>query len=318
VSVAWRAILLAFGTLLAVLTIAAGLIWVERRLLAVWQNRCGPNRVGPLGLLQVLADMIKIFTKEDWVPPFADRAVFVIAPAIVFVATLLSFAIIPYAPGLVVADLDIALLFFLAMSSMGVYSVALGGWASNSKYALQGSLRAVGQMVSYEVFMGMSLMGVVAQAGSFRLVDIIAAQKHLWYCLPQFVGMVVFFIAALAEARRLPFDIPEADSELVAGYHVEYSSMKFATFFLGEYVGIALLSALIVAVYFGGWHGPLLPPIVWFLLKTFVLIGLFILIRGSLPRLRYDQLMSLGWKVLLPVSLANLLVTGLVVVARGG
>ena len=304
-----------FGVLAALLTLAAGLIWAERRLLALWQERLGPNRVGPMGLLQPLADIIKIFLKEDWVPPLADKPVFVIAPAVVIVAALMSFAVVPFAPGIEIADMNIGLLFFLAMSSMAVYGVALGGWSSNNKYSLLGSMRAVGQMVSYEVFMGLALMGVVVQAGSFSLRDIVEAQDGLWFCVPQFVGFAVFVIAGLAETRRIPFDLPEADNELVAGYHTEYSGMKFAMFFMGEYVGITLISALIVALFFGGWKGPLLPPLVWFILKTLAFIGLFILVRAAMPRPRYDQLTALGWKLMLPLALANLVVTGAVVLA---
>ena len=302
--------LIVFGLLFGLLTIASGLIWGERRLLALWQDRYGPNRVGPLGLLQVVADMIKILSKEDWIPPFADKPVFVIAPAIIMIVTLLSFAVIPFTPLIQVVDLNIGLLFFLGMSSLSVYSVALAGWSSNNKYALLGSMRAVGQMLSYEVFMGLSLMGVVALAGSFSLREIVHAQEGLWFCVPQCLALVVFFIGGLAETRRIPFDLPEAENELVAGYHVEYSGMKFAMFFLSEYVGITLISALTVTLFFGGWLGPLLPPIVWFLLKTFVLVGLFILIRASLPRPRYDQLMSFGWKLMLPLVLLNLVLTG--------
>ncbi|MCE5278477.1 MAG: NADH-quinone oxidoreductase subunit NuoH [Planctomycetaceae bacterium] len=313
----WRLLLNVVVVLAGVMVIAPGLIMVERRLLALWQDRYGPNRVGPWGLLQLPADMIKLFWKEDWTPPFADRAVFVAAPAIVLIAALLSFAVVPVAPGLHVVDLNIGLLFFLAMSSMAVYSVVLGGWASNSKYPLLGALRAVGQMVSYEVFMGLSLMGVVVQAGSFSLVDIVNAQAGLWFCVPQFAALVVFLIAGLAETRRLPFDLPEGETELVAGFHSEYSGMKFAVFFVGEYVGITLIAALVVTVFFGGWAGPVLPPAAWFLIKTLLLISLFILVRGSLPRFRYDQLMALGWKVMFPLALANLLVTGAIVLARG-
>ena len=206
-----------------VLSLSAMLIWVERRLLALWQDRYGPNRVGPFGLLQVLADMIKIFTKEDWIPPFADKAVFVIAPMIVMVTVLLSFAVVPFAPGIIVADLNIALLFFLGMSSLGVYSIVLAGWASDSKYSLLGGMRAAAQMISYEVFMSLSLMGVVLLAGSFSLTAIVEAQKRLWFVVPQFLGFVLFLIAGVAEARRLPFDLPEAEAELVAGFHSEYS-----------------------------------------------------------------------------------------------
>jgi NADH-quinone oxidoreductase subunit H len=309
-------LMIVFGVLLAVLTIAGGLIWLERRLLALWQDRYGPNRVGPFGLLQVLADMIKVFTKEDWIPPFADKPVFVLAPAVIVVAVLMSFTIIPFAPGIEVVDLDIGLLFFLAMSSMGVYSVALAGWSSNNKYSLIGGLRASAQMLSYEVFMGLSLMGVVMLAGSFNLRVIVEAQRQMWFVVPQFIGFIIFLIAGIAETHRLPFDLPEAESELVAGFHSEYSGMKFGMFFVGEYLGITLISALIAALFFGGWLGPFLPPLAWFVLKTFFFICFFILLRASLPRPRYDQLMALGWKVMLPLSLANLLVTGAIVLAK--
>jgi NADH-quinone oxidoreductase subunit H len=304
------------GVLGVLLTLAGGLIMVERRLLALWQDRYGPNRVGPFGLLQVVADMIKIFTKEDWIPPFSDKPVFIIAPCIIMGTVLMSFAVIPFAPTVGVVDLNIGLLFFLGMSSLGVYSVALAGWSSNNKYALLGGLRATAQMLSYEVFMALSLMGVVMLAGSFNLRDIVNAQQHMWFCVPQFLGLAVFTIAGIAETHRVPFDLPEAESELVAGFHSEYSGMKFGMFFVGEYLAITLISALIVTLFFGGWQGPLLPPLVWFALKTAVLICGFVLLRASLPRLRYDQLMSFGWKIMLPVALLNLLVTGAIVVAR--
>jgi NADH-quinone oxidoreductase subunit H len=305
------------GVLFGALLFAAGIIFVERRLLGVFQERYGPNRAGPFGLLQVVADMLKIFTKENWIAPFADKAIFVVAPSIIMIATLASFAVIPIAPAILVSDLDIGLLYFLAMSSFAVYSVALAGWASNNKYSLLGGIRAVGQMVSYEVFMGLSLMGVVLQAGSFSLRDIVEAQRGLWYVVPQFVGFVVFFIAGLAETRRIPFDIPEAESELVAGYHTEYSGFKFAMFYIGEYVGITLISMMVVTLFFGGWQGPVLPPIVWFFLKTLAFIGLFILVRAALPRPRYDQLLTFGWKLMLPLALINLAVTGGIVLAVG-
>ena len=311
-----RHIITVFGILFVVLTIGANLIWLERRLLALWQERYGPNRVGPFGLLQVLADSIKMFAKEDWVPPFADKAVFIIAPAVIMVVVLMSFTVIPFAPGIEVVDLNIGLLFFLAMSSMGVYSVALAGWASNSKYSLLGGLRSIAQMLSYEVFMGLSLMGVVMLAGSFNLREIVEAQRDGWFILPQFIGFVVFFIAGIAETHRLPFDLPEAESELVAGFHSEYSGMKFGMFFVGEYLAITLISALTVTLFFGGWMGPLLPPVAWFLIKTLAFICFFILLRASLPRPRYDQLMSFGWKVMLPLSLVNLIITGAVILLR--
>jgi NADH-quinone oxidoreductase subunit H len=291
-------------------TIAAWLIWLERRMLALWQDRYGPNRAGPFGLLIVAADTIKLFFKEDWIPPFAEKTIFVIAPTIVAAAVLLSFVVIPFAPGILVADLNVGLLFFLAMSSLGVYSIVLGGWASNNKYSLLGALRGASQMISYEVFMGLSLMGVVMLSGSFRLTDIVMAQKDVWFVVTQPVGFVLFLIAGIAETHRLPFDIPEAESELVAGFHSEYSGMKFGMFFIGEYLGITLVSAMVVTIFFGGWLGPFLPPLVWFILKTFVFIVLFILLRASLPRPRYDQLMEYGWKVILPIALLNLLITG--------
>ena len=305
------------GVLFVVLNSAALLIWLERRLLALWQDRYGPNRVGPFGLLQPVADMVKIFTKEDWAPPFADKATFVIAPAIIVVTVLMSFIVIPFAPGVWVADLNIGILFVLAMSSLGAYSIALAGWASNNKYALLGGLRAVAQMLSYEVFMGLSIMGVVALTGSFSLRAIVEAQQGLWFVVPQFLGFVVFAIAGLAETHRIPFDLPEAESELIAGFHSEYSGMKFGMFFVGEYLGITLISALIVALFFGGWHGPVLPPVVWFAGKTFLFICGFILLRAALPRFRYDQLMALGWKVMLPLSLVNLMATGAWILIRG-
>ncbi len=312
-----RSLIIVVLVLAGAMSVAAGLIWVERRLLALFQDRYGPNRVGPFGLLQVLADMIKIFTKEDWIPPFADKPVFVLAPAIVIVTVLMSFAIVPFAPGISVVNLNIGLLYFLAMSSLGVYGVVLGGWASNNKYSLVGSLRASAQMLSYEVFMGMSVMGVVLLAGSFDLNQIVQAQQHIWFFIPQILGLITFGIAILAETRRLPFDLPEAENELGAGYHTEYSGMKFGAFLVAEYLGITLTSALIVTLFFGGWLGPILPPIVWFVLKTGIFICGFILLRAALPRPRFDQLMGYGWKVLLPLALLNLVVTGGIALALG-
>jgi NADH-quinone oxidoreductase subunit H len=303
-------ILSILGIVIGALTIAAFLIWVERRLLALWQDRYGPNRVGPLGLLQVLADSIKIFMKEDWIPPFADTPVFILAPAIVFVTVLMSFAVVPIAPGIIVSDLNIGLLFFLGMSSLGVYSVVLAGFSSDNKYSLVGGMRAAAQMLSYEVFMGLSLMGVVLLSGSFSLSAIVEAQRKVWFVIPQFPGFVLFLIAGLAETRRIPFDLPEAESELVAGYHSEYSGMKFGMFFVGEYMGVTLISGMISVLFFGGWLGPVLPGLVWFLIKTFFFISFFVLLRAALPRPRFDQVMSLGWKVMLPLALANILLTG--------
>jgi len=308
-------IFIILGVLLIPLTIAAGLIWVERRLLSVWQDRLGPNRVGPFGLFQVIADTIKLFFKEDWVPPFSDRPVFIMAPGILMITILLTFSVIPFGPGFLVFDSNIGILFFLGNSSLGVYSIVLGGWASNNKYSLIGAMRASAQMLTYEVFMGLSLMGVVMMADSFSFNSIVLAQQHGWFIFPQFVGFIVFFIAGLAETHRLPFDIPEAEGELGAGYHSEYSGMKFGMFFVGEYLGITLISAIMATLFFGGWLGPaFLPPVFWFLFKTMVLICVFILLRASLPRPRYDQLMEFGWKILLPLALLNLLITGAILI----
>ncbi|MDE0507675.1 MAG: NADH-quinone oxidoreductase subunit NuoH, partial [Gammaproteobacteria bacterium] len=271
-------------------------------------------RVGWFGIMQVVADMIKIFTKEDWVPPFADQLTFVLAPAIIMIVVLMSFAVIPFTPEVGVIDSNVGVLFVLAMASLGAYSVMLGGLSSNNKYALLGSLRAAAQMVSYEVFMGISLLGVVVLAGSFNLREIVETQSDGWYIVPQFIGFLIFLIAGVAESHRLPFDIPEAEQEICAGYHTEYSGMKFGMFFVGEYLGLVLISSLITVLFFGGWLGPaFLPPIVWFSLKAGFFIMFFILMRAALPRPRYDQLMSYGWLFLLPLSLLNLLVTGAVV-----
>ena len=303
-------LLIIAGVLAGLLLVAPGLIWLERRMLALWQDRYGPNRAGPFGLLVVLADTLKLFFKEDWTPPFSDKFVFTLAPGIVVVTVLMSFIVVPFAPGVIVSDLNIGLLFFLANSSLGAYSIILGGWASNNKYALLGSMRGAAQMISYEVFMGLSMMGVVLLSGSFSMHTIVEAQKDVWFVIPQFLGFVIFFIAGIAETHRLPFDIPEAESELIAGFHSEYSGMKFGIFFVGEYLGIILISTVTVALYFGGWLGPdFLPPLVWFILKTFAFICFFILLRASLPRPRYDQLMEYGWKILLPLTLLNLVVT---------
>jgi NADH-quinone oxidoreductase subunit H len=312
----------AIALLLGLVVVAAMLIWVERRLLALWQDRYGPNRVGPFGLLQVVADMIKIFFKEDWVPPFVDKPVFLIAPLVAMVTAMLGFLLVPVAPGWGVApDLNIGVLLFFALAGLAVYAVMLGGWSSNSKYALLGGLRSAAQMISYEVFMGIALMGVVIETGSFRLDHIVTAQRHLWFIVPQFFGFCTFSLAAVATTHRFPFDLPEAEQELTAGYHTEYSGMKFGMFFVAEYVGVVLISALLTTLFFGGWQGPFVDRLpwlgfVWFALKTFFFIMLFILLRGALPRPRYDQIMGAGWKFCLPLSLANMLATAAVVLAR--
>jgi NADH-quinone oxidoreductase subunit H len=307
-------VLIVAGVLGGLLLIAPGLIWLERRLLALWQDRYGPNRAGPFGILVVLADTLKLFFKEDWIPPFADKKVFVIAPAIVAITALMSFVIVPFSPGIIVVNFNIGILFFLAMSSMGAYSIILGGWSSNNKYSLLGAMRGAAQMISYEVFMGLSMMGVVLTVGSFNLHDIVEAQSTMWFVVPQFLGFIIFFIAGIAETHRLPFDIPEAESEIIAGFHSEYSGMKFGLFFVGEYLGIMLISCMTTCLFFGGWLGPdFLPPIVWFVIKMFAFISVFILLRASLPRPRYDQLMEFGWKVLFPLTLLNVLVTAAII-----
>jgi len=294
--------------------IAAMLVWVERRVIGIWQDRCGPNRVGPFGVLQSLADLLKILGKEDWIPPFSDRLVFVLAPVIGAMCVLMSFAVVPFSPSIGVSDLNIGLLFFLAMASLAVYSVVLAGWASNSKYALLGGMRAAAQTVSYEVFMGLSVMGVVLLTGSFNLREIVLAQADGWLIQSQFIGFFIFLVAGIAESHRLPFDLPEAETELTAGFHTEYSGLKFALFFLGEYLGVTLISAMSVVLFFGGWLMPeplasWLPPLLWFIIKIMMFVLFFILLRTSLPRPRFDQLLKFGWVVMLPLALLNLLVT---------
>lgn len=314
------AVIKAIVILLAVVIAGALLSFVERRLLAVWQDRYGPNRVGPFGMFQIVADMLKMFFKEDWTPPFADKLIFTLAPVVAMSSLLVAFIVVPITPTWGVADLNIGLLFFFAMAGLTVYAVLFAGWASNNKFALLGGLRAAAQTLSYEVFLGLSLMGVVAQAGSFNLRDIVAYQAdNLWFIIPQIFGFLTFFVAGVAVTHRHPFDQPEAEQELADGYHVEYAGMKWGMFFVGEYIGIVLVSALLATLFFGGWHGPfdLLPqlPFLWFALKTGFFIMIFILLRASMPRPRYDQMMAFGWKVCLPLTLINLLVTGAIVLA---
>ena len=305
--------------MLVVFVFAALLSWIERRLLGLWQDRYGPNRVGPFGSLQLAADMIKMFFKEDWIPPFSDKLIFTIAPLISICTLLIAFAIVPITPNWgVAANTNMGILFFLAMAGIAVYAVLFGGWASNNKYALLGALRASAQTVSYEVFLGLSLMGVVLQAGSFNMNDIVNAQHGLWFVIPQFFGFFTFCIAGVAVTHRFPFDQPEAEQDLADGYHIEYSGLKWGMFFVGEYVGIVLISSLIAVLFFGGWHGPVLPGFVWFVLKTLFFVMMFILIRAALARPRYDQVMLFGWKFCLPLTLANLLLTGFFVLLAQG
>ncbi len=303
------------GLLLA----ASYLVWLERKLLARLQSRLGPNRAGIFGLLQPIADAVKLLAKEDIVPDQADGFIFRLAPAVVAVTAMLMFAVVPIGPDLkvfgrsvpmVVSDLNVGLLFVFALSSLGVYGVALGGWASNSKFALLGGIRGAAQMISYELALGLSLVPVVMLAGSFSLTAIVDAQADVPFIVLQPISFAIFVISAMAESKRIPFDLPEAENELGAGFHTEYSGMRFGLFFLGEYVHIQVLGALTAVFFLGGWRGPWLPPVVWLMLKIFMVAVIMIWIRGTLPRLRYDQLMALGWKVLIPVSLINIVVTG--------
>lgn len=319
---AWSVLFLVVQALvifLGLVVVAALMIVYERRMLALWQDRYGPNRVGWQGSLQLVADMLKIFFKEDWTPEFADKKIFTLAPAIAMFTALASFAIIPLSPTLGAADWNIGLLFFFAMAGLAVYAVMFGGWASANKFSLLGGLRSSAQTISYEVFLGLSLMGVVAMAGSFNLRDIVEAQTTVWNVVPQFFGFLTFVVAGVAVTHRHPFDQPEAEQELAEGYHVEYSGMKFGMFFIGEYVNVVLISALMTCLFFGGWLPPFgidipfIPPVVWFMLKTLFFMTLFVLARGSLMRPRYDQVMNFGWKVCLPVTLINLLVTAAVI-----
>jgi NADH-quinone oxidoreductase subunit H len=306
-------------TVLLLLVLAAAyLVWVERKFLARLQIRYGPNRAGKYGLLQPLADVVKMLTKEDTVPEGADRTFFLLAPAVVAGTAFMMFAVVPFGRDLtlwgrtiplVISDLNIGLLFVFAMSSLGVYGVALGGWASNSKYSLLGGIRGAAQMISYELSLGLSLVPIVMRAGSFSLVDIVQAQESYPFILVQPVAFVIFVVSAMAESKRIPFDLPEAENELNAGFHTEYSGMRFGLFFLGEYVNMIVLGGLTAVLFLGGWRGPLLPPVVWLILKILPVTLFMIWVRGTLPRLRYDQLMTLGWKVLVPLALVNIVVT---------
>ena len=308
------------------LLVASYLVWLERKLLARLQVRLGPNRAGIFGLLQPIADAVKLLCKEDIVPDAADGAIFRLAPAVVAVTAMLMFAVVPLGPDLVlfgrpvpmvISDLNVGVLFVFALSSLGVYGVALGGWASNSKFALLGGIRGAAQMISYELSLGLSLVPVVMLAGSFSLTAIVDAQAGLPFIVLQPISFAIFVISAMAESKRIPFDLPEAENELGAGFHMEYSGMRFGLFFLGEYVHIQVLGALTAVFFLGGWHGPLLPPIVWLMIKIFVVAVIMIWIRGTLPRLRYDQLMALGWKVLIPASLINIVLTGVFINIAG-
>lgn len=319
--------------LLVLLTTIAYAVWLERKVVARIQSRWGPYLVGPHGLLQPVADALKIFFKEDIVPTEVDRVVYCLAPFLAFSLALLSISVIPFGESLTIGgatihfqitDLNVGLLFVFAVTSLGVYGVALAGWSSNSKYSLLGGLRSSAQMISYELSLGLGVVGVVMLAGSLSLREIVERQSGLWNVFVQPVGFLIYFTAAVAETNRIPFDLPEGESELVGGFHTEYSSFKFAMFFMAEYANIVTVSCLATLLFFGGWLGPVfgpsllraLLPVFWFCLKVFCFLFLYIWIRGTLPRFRYDQLMAFGWKFLLPLGLLNVLVTSLVLAWR--
>ncbi len=303
------------------LLVIAYLIWVERKVMAHMQVRLGPMRVGWHGLLQPIADGLKLILKEDIIPANASKLLFIVSPAIAMVPALLTIAVIPFGDtisvmgisiDMVITDVNIGILFILAVSSVGVYGILLGGWSSNNKYSLLGGLRSSAQMISYELSMGLSLIGVIMMTESLSLVDVVNAQADLWFVVLQPLAFIVYAISAIAETNRCPFDLPEAETELVSGFHTEYSSMKFALFFMAEYANIITVSAVGVTFFFGGWQGPFLPPVVWFLIKLALCIFFFVWLRSTFPRFRIDQLMQFAWKILLPAAIVNVLITAVV------
>ncbi len=316
-------VLVGFGGLLL---LAAYMTWMERRVFALIQVRVGPNRVGPAGLLQPIADGIKLMFKETIIPAQADKVIYVLAPAVTLIPALAAFAVVPFGDSvtvlgqkvdLVVADVNVGILYIFAMAGIGVYGIVLGSWASNSKYPLIGGLRSAAQLISYELSLGMSLLGVVMISGTLSLKGIVEAQAGMPYIVLQPLGFLLFVICMLAETNRAPFDLPEAESELTGGFHTEYSSMHFAVYSIAEYCSMITLSAVGATFFLGGWRGPLLPPVLWFLIKVLAFMFFFMWLRASTPRLRYDQLMGFGWKVLLPLSILNVMLTAAAVVFLG-
>ncbi len=322
---AWPAIwigLQVVAIIIPLLLCVAYLVYAERKVIAAIHLRRGPNVVGPYGLLQPIADGLKLFFKETVIPTGANRGVFIIAPVLTFTLALIAWAVIPVGDGLVIADINVGILYLFAISSLGVYGILMAGWASNSKYAFLGGLRSAAQMVSYEVSMGFIIISVLLVVGSLNLSDIVNAQRHVWFVIPLFPMAVIFFVSTLAETNRHPFDLPEAEAELVSGYNVEYSSMAFALFFLGEYANMILMSAMTTILFLGGWLPPFnvapftwIPEPIWFAAKIAFCLFIFLWVRATFPRYRYDQLMRLGWKVFLPISLAAVVIVGGVVLA---
>ena len=292
--------------------------WLERKVIGRFQDRYGPNRVGPLGILQFVADAIKMFTKEDITPANADRLIFNLAPVMVVVPTFLILAVLPFGRGMVAADLNIGFLYIVSISSLTTIAILLAGWGSRNKYSLLGGMRVVAQMISYEVPMVLSALGVIMLTGSLSLVSIVEGQSRVPFILLQPLGFLIYFISAIAEVNRAPFDLPEAESELIAGYHTEYSGMKYAMFLLAEYINAFIVAAIAATLFLGGWQGPSLPPYAWFFLKAYAIYFVLMWLRGTLPRLRIDQLMGLAWKFLVPLALVNLLVMGLVITLTQG
>lgn len=314
----------ALAILVPLLMMVAYLTYAERKVLAAIQLRKGPNVVGPFGLLQPFADAIKMLMKETIIPSGSNRLLFLLAPMLTFGLALIAWAVIPVNEGWAIADINVGILYLFAISSLGVYGIIIAGWASNSKYAFLGALRSAAQMVSYEVSIGFVMVSVLLCAGSLNLNDIVLAQRHIWFCIPLFPMFVVFFISALAETNRSPFDLPEGESEIVAGFFVEYSSLSFALFFLGEYANMILMSGMTTILFLGGWLAPFgiapftfVPGPIWFILKVCLCLFVFLWVRATFPRYRYDQLMRLGWKVFLPFSLVWLVITAGALLAFG-